>query len=205
MAQAVVLAAGLSSRVQTNKLTLMLGQKSVIETLVITLKQYCAKVIVVTGHYRKDVEDLLYGIDGVICVHNEGYATGMFSSVVKGMEYVTEDVLLTPGDSPFILESTINALLAAEGELRVPVFEGRWGHPLFIGQALIPALLKEPMTSTLKQFRNRYPVTEVVVMDPGSLKDIDTIEDYHRMKKEWKGAEDENPKLYQTVESRGSL
>lgn len=195
MAQAVVLAAGLSSRTQTNKLALTLGQKSVIETLVITLKQHCTKVIVVTGHYKMDVEDLLNNFDDVQCVHNEGYAAGMFSSVIKGMECATEDVLLTPGDSPFILGSTISALLDAGGDLRVPVFEGRRGHPLFIGKALIPALLKEPMTSTLKQFRNRYPVTEVLVTDPGSLKDIDTIEDYHRMKKEWKGAENENPKL----------
>lgn len=187
MAQAVVLAAGMSSRAKTNKLALTLGKKSILAILVTTLQQHCSEIIVVTGHYKSEVEDLLGTFSNVKFVHNEAYERGMFSSVLKGVGEVTEDFLLIPGDCPLIDDTTVLALLLAEGSVRVPVSSGRRGHPLFIGKELIEALRQEPITSNLKLFRDRYPLTEVEVMDSGVLKDIDTIEAYNRVKKAWKG------------------
>lgn len=187
MTQAIVLAAGMSSRAKTNKLALTLGDQSILAILVATLQRHCSEIIVVTGHYKSEVEALLSPFDGVKFVHNEAYTLGMFSSVLKGVGEVTENFLLVPGDCPLTDDTTLVALLEADGPVRVPVSDGRRGHPLFIGKELIEALLQEPVSSNLKRFRDRYPLTEVDVRDAGVLRDIDTIEAYNRVKKIWKG------------------
>lgn len=182
MPQAIVLAAGLSSRAKTNKLALPIGGEAVLVKLVKVLLRYCSKVIVVTGHYRAEVEDLLKPLDGVETVYNENYMAGMFTSVQKGVAMVSDDFLLTPGDYPLIDGSTIQALLASRGDLRVPVSHNRRGHPIFIKKTLISALLEEAADANLKDFRDRYEVTYVEVEDRGAILDIDTMEDYHNMK-----------------------
>ena len=187
MAQAIVLAAGLSSRAKRNKLALSLGHRSILQILVTTLQQTCREIIVVTGHYREDVEQLLEGYDHVTFVHNEDYEKGMFSSVLTGVAQVKEDFVITPGDCPSIQEATIKALLASEGLLRVPLVGKRRGHPLFVSFELVDKLLQEPVESNLKVFRDRYPITEVLVKDTGSLVDIDTYEQYQQLKRMWKG------------------
>jgi len=187
MAQAIVLAAGLSSRARTNKLALSLGHRSLLQILVRTLQEDCREIIVVTGHYKEEVEALLEGYDQVTFVHNKDYMKGMFSSVLKGASCVVEDFLITPGDCPSIDPGTIKALLASSGDIRVPLVGKRRGHPLFISFNLVDQLLKEPLESNLKVFRDRYPITDVVVEDPGALVDIDTVEEYQQLKRIWKG------------------
>ena len=187
MAQAIVLAAGLSSRAKRNKLALSLGHRSILQILVTTLQQSCREIVVVTGHYKNEVEQLLEGYDKVTFVHNEDYIKGMFSSVLAGVRYIEEDFLITPGDCPSIQSETIDALLASSGVLRVPLVGERRGHPLFISFELVDKLLQEPIESNLKVFRDRYPITEVTVQDQGSIVDIDTYEEYQQLKRMWKG------------------
>lgn len=187
MAQAVVLAAGMSSRAKTNKLALSLGHRSILQILVTTLQESCEQIIVVTGHYKEEVEQLLAGYDRVIFVHNKDYKKGMFSSVLTGVGQVEEDFLITPGDCPSIQSGTIEALLASKGDLRVPLVGKRRGHPLFVSFELVDQLLQEPIESNLKIFRDRFPITEVLVKDTGSIVDIDTYEEYQQLKRMWKG------------------
>lgn len=184
MPQAVVLAAGLSSRAKTNKLALTIDGEAVLVKLVKVLLNNCSKVIVVTGHYKEEVEALVAHLPGVETVYNEGYMGGMFTSVLKGVALVEEDFFLTPGDYPLIDDGTIKALLNGSGDIRVPVSHQRRGHPIFMKHALIKALLDEPAASNLKVFRDQYEVTYIEVEDRGAILDIDTMEDYHNLNKE---------------------
>ena len=129
-------------------------------------------------------------MEGVRCGYNAGYEKGMFSSVQTGVGEMTEDFFLTPGDYPLLKPSTLATLLRHRGPVRVPTFEGRGGHPIFISGSLIEALLKEPYASNLKRFRDRQTVTWVPVDDRGSIEDMDTIEDYENIHEMIKRAKD---------------
>lgn len=179
--QAVILAAGLSSRAKQNKLQLPIQGIPILQRIVMTLQQKCDLVIVVTGRYQHDVLELLDGMKGVQLVHNEAYELGMFTSVQKGVSVVQGDFFLVPGDVPIFSVDTLDRLASAHGMFRVPVFEGRRGHPIFMEGSLVTSLLKEPPTSNLRKFRDRYDVVYVEVPDPGVAMDVDTLEDYEQL------------------------
>ena len=104
----------------------------------------------------------------------------------KVVKEIDDDFFITPGDYPLIMKSTYEKILNAKGILRVPTFNNRRGHPLFISKELIGDLLCESDDSNLKEFRNKYVITNVETNDSGILKDIDTVNDYIKLKTERK-------------------
>lgn len=178
MCQAIVLAAGYSSRAKTNKLILDYKGLPILTNLVMTLLQVCEDVIVVTGHYHDEVVSLVKDLERVEVIYNQNYDRGMFSSVQKGLAAITSDFFVIPGDCPIVKIETCELLLEAEGVIAVPVYEGRKGHPIRIRASLIEALRNEPNDSNLKHFRDKHPVTLVSVTDQGVLIDVDTMKDY---------------------------
>jgi molybdenum cofactor cytidylyltransferase len=99
--------------------------------------------------------------------------------------------LLIPADHPVFMAETVKILLEAArhnpGRILVPTHGGRRGHPtvfrwkhaLEIDQ--IPA--GEGFNWVLK--RNSADVIEVAVASPSVLVDLDTPEDYERLRKLW--------------------
>ncbi|MEZ5990521.1 MAG: NTP transferase domain-containing protein [Planctomycetota bacterium] len=85
--------------------------------------------------------------------------------------------LVAPVDHPLVAVATLRALLAAEGELRVPVHAGRRGHPVWVGAGHGPAILAGP-ASLRELFRGAgVEVAEVPVDDPAVLANLDRPED----------------------------
>ena len=89
-------------------------------------------------------------------VHNFDYENGMFSSVQKGVENLDGDCFIIPGDYPLINKDTYYETLRQKGEIRVPVYKGKKGHPIFLEKAVVKKLKLEPTESNLKAFRNKY-------------------------------------------------
>ncbi|MDP3129916.1 MAG: hypothetical protein Q8N15_01145, partial [Bacillota bacterium] len=79
---------------------------------------------------------------------------------------------------------TVRALLAATGEIRVPGYQKKTGHPIFIAADLRHKLLSADETDDLRSFRDRAGFTVVPTEDPGILIDIDSIDDYRKLKTE---------------------
>jgi molybdenum cofactor cytidylyltransferase len=161
-------------------LTWKLGGQSIIRRCVDAYLAVCQKVLVVTGHYRQEIEDELSGLRGVELVHNPDYAQGMFSSVQAGIARVTEDFFLSPGDIPGISPQTLRQLIEAPGQVRIPTLQGKKGHPVFCSLDCQPLLQHEPGDSTLKQALAKIGLTLLPVSDAGILQDIDTPGDYGR-------------------------
>jgi molybdenum cofactor cytidylyltransferase len=63
----------------------------------------------------------------------------------------------------------------------VPSFSFKLGHPIFFNQSYKDVLLNT-MYDNLKSFRNAYDYEIIDVDDEGILFDIDTIEDFNRLK-----------------------
>jgi len=124
----------------------------------------------------------------VTFVRNPLFANGMFDSVRCGVGATRGDMLILPGDMPLVSGTTVARLLAARGDVRVPTYRKRTGHPIFVAAALRAALLSYDGDGGLRGFRDRQGYAAVPTDDPGILADVDTLDDYRRLtQREGKG------------------
>ena len=135
---AVVLAAGLSSRMGSNKLLAEWRGKPLLRWTVETaLASEARPIIVVTGHESAKVESALKGLD-VRFVHNLHYASGLSASLKAGIHAVPgncDGAIVLLGDMPEIATSLIDRMIAAfsppDGRsICVAVHESRRGNPV---------------------------------------------------------------------------
>ena len=184
---AVVVAAGMSSRMGDFKPMLSIGSISVAQRVVATLKQAgAARVVVVTGYNAEELERHLAS-SGVVFLRNENYrTTHMFDSALIGLRYLRDkcrQVLFTPVDIPLFTAATVDALLTSGAELPCPVCGGTRGHPILMSANVIDRVLEDSGESGLDGALSRcgVPMTLVEVDDPGILHDADTPEDYREL------------------------
>ncbi|NLF28693.1 MAG: nucleotidyltransferase family protein [Clostridiales bacterium] len=178
--EGVILAAGRSSRTAPDcKLVFRLAGRTMLERSVESMRPFCARIYVVTGAHAETVADILRGREGVLLVHNPDFAAGMYGSVKAGLRRTHADkVFVLPGDCPLVEPGVYAALLAADGEIVLPEWKGRAGHPVLLNRSVIPALLRDEACESLRQFIAAYGSTRVAVDCPGILTDIDTVEAY---------------------------
>ena len=184
---AVVVAAGMSSRMGDFKPMLSIGSISIAQRVVATLKQAgAARVVVGTGYNAEELERHLAG-SGVVFLRNEAYrTTHMFDSALIGLRYLRDkcrQVLFTPVDIPLFTSATVEALLSSGAELACPVCGGSRGHPILMSAGVIDRILTDSGEGGLQGALERcgVPMTFVEVPDPGILHDADTPEDYREL------------------------
>lgn len=184
---AVVVAAGMSSRMGDFKPMLSIGEISVAQRVVATLRQAGAeRVVVVTGYNADELERHL-SKSGAVFVRNEEYrTTEMFDSALIGLKYIRgkcDRILFTPVDVPLFTAATVRELLDSGAELACPVCGGQRGHPILMSPNVVDRLLRDSGEDGLKGALSRcgVPMTLVDVPDPGILHDADTPEDYRQL------------------------
>jgi len=181
MPQGIILAAGTSSRAKTNKLLLKHQGLFLIEHAIKGMRPFVTKIVVVTGHYHDEMVPVLNRLANVEIVHNQSYMSGMFSSILAGLAHIETDCFILPGDCPFPGAEVYEKLLAATDTIRVPEYDGRLGHPIWLAKDVLEKLRNEPLSGNLKEFRDRHGFTRVPVGDRNIITDIDTIADYRRL------------------------
>ena len=184
---AVIVAAGMSSRMGDFKPMMNIGSISIAQRIVATLHQAgVERIIVVTGYNAQQLERHLAG-NGLIFLRNEAYAsTQMFDSAKIGLSYLRDkcdQILFTPVDIPLFTALTVTKLLESAAPLACPVCEGKTGHPLLISSSLLDTILSDRGENGLQGAISRCGVTmtQVPVEDPGVLHDADTPEDYQSL------------------------
>ena len=181
---AVIVAAGLSSRMGDFKPMLTMGSISVSKRIIATLRHAgVERIVVVTGYRADDLEHHL-ARSGVLFFRNENYrTTDMLQSACIGLRYLKvscERILFTPVDVPLFTSETVRQLLAQDGDYICPVCDGAMGHPILMSSRLVEGILNDSGEGGLKGALSRsgFPMIPVPVKDFGILKDMDTKEDY---------------------------
>jgi len=181
---ALIVAAGMSSRMGDFKPMLSIGSISIAQRIVATLRQAGAdRIVMVTGYNATVLERHLSG-NGLIFLRNEDYATTqMFDSVKIGLRYLQDKcdkVLFTPVDVPLFTARTVRQLVETDAELACPMCEGRQGHPILICTRLVGETLIDSGEQGLKGAMDRcsVPLLRLEVDDPGTVHDADTPEEY---------------------------
>lgn len=187
---ALILAAGSSRRMGTQKLLLPLGKSTIIETVIENvLNSSIENVIVVLGANQEEIRNTLAHLPVQFC-HNEEHEKGMLSSVICGIRALPEDALtalIFLGDQPGIPPAVTNSVIDTYNEelvgIVIPVHNHRRGHPLLVDMKYRKEIELLDLEEGLRALRHHFPqdVLEVEVDEPGILVDIDTREDYRKV------------------------
>ncbi|WP_051328359.1 nucleotidyltransferase family protein [Desulfatirhabdium butyrativorans] len=184
---AIVLSAGMSSRIGGFKPLLPLAGKTLLEHVLSLYRSVGISDIRVVAGYRGD--ELIPPAErfGARVVFNPDFQTGMFSSVVAGIVDLSpgcSGFFIHPVDIPLVRCETLIALRKAfqQGKSSVyyPSFQERRGHPPLISAIHVKAIQSWHGRGGLRMFLRNHQddATDVPVGDPFILKDIDTPEDY---------------------------
>jgi molybdenum cofactor cytidylyltransferase len=145
-------------------------------------------VCVVLGHHRKEIEERL---SLPFAVFNADYEKGMVTSLQAGIRALNKDVsgaFLFLVDHPVVDPLTIEAMMQrlSPDRIVVPVFEGRRGHPVLFGSGILQEILDLPSSQGANIVVRKDPgrIVEVAVNAPGILVDIDTPEDFEKLRSE---------------------
>jgi len=181
----IVLAGGSSTRAKVNKLLLEVDRKPLISHTINTISPFVNKVIVVTGKYHNELCKIIQNCE---IVFNSNHELGMFSSILTGVnKAIGKDVLIIPGDITNVSSTTIKALLSGSKAIRIPSFNGKTGHPVFIDKHYVELLSKEPIDYKLCDFiaKHNNDVEIIEVNDSFINFDVDTLDDYNKLRKEF--------------------
>jgi CTP:molybdopterin cytidylyltransferase MocA/xanthine/CO dehydrogenase XdhC/CoxF family maturation factor len=182
----IILAAGMSSRMGQNKLTLPLEGKPLVRHAVqAALAGKLSPVIVVTGHDAQPLKDALADLP-VQFAHNEAFAKGLSTSLRTGIAMVPpgcEGAMVLLGDMPAISPELITRLAAAfdpaqSRTICVATARGERGHPVIWGRRLFSDIeqLQGDAGARSLMALHADQVCEVEAGDGTPLVDIDTPE-----------------------------
>jgi molybdenum cofactor cytidylyltransferase len=186
---AVVLAAGRSERMGSQKLLLPLSDKPVIAHVVGALSRSQAEqVIVVIG---RDGERLRAAVADhtVQFAENPNPASDMLGSVRCGLRALPakcEAAFVVLGDQPGIKHSLVDELIHCwqrnRGKIILPFCDGHRGHPVLISSQLFEPL-NHSSSDSLRGFLESHVSETYNLRVSTTLEDMDTPADYERLRK----------------------
>ncbi len=189
MITALVLAAGLSTRMGQPKMLLPWGGSIVIDQVVNTLiDAQLDDICVVTGGSHEEIKEALTRRKAKL-IYNPDYANGeMLSSVQLGLRSIrpeSEAALIVLGDQPqieiWVIKAIVTEFRIEQKSIVVPSYQMHRGHPWLIERSMWEGIQRLEPPSTLHDFLldNQGSIAYVNVDTTSILQDLDTPEDYH--------------------------
>ncbi len=186
---AIVLAAGESRRMGSQKLLLPFGRTTVMGHVVDELlRSDLDAVYVVVGHEGNRISEEL-SRRSVTLVTNPDYRLGMLSSVRCGLWALPQQcdkALVVLGDQPAITSELANQMIqsfrATDKGILVPLYRGKRGHPILFSIHYRNEIMASFDDVGLRGLLQAHPddIFELNVSTPAVLSDIDCPDDYRR-------------------------
>jgi molybdenum cofactor cytidylyltransferase len=193
---ALLPAAGQSTRMGRPKLSLPLGDCTILEQVVRTFREGgVGKVLVVLGPASEDLAGLAERAGAKALVLREGTAD-MRATVEHGLAWFESEFapqpndpwLLCPADHPVLEPGVIVQLLEAwqrrgSKSILVPTFQGQRGHPTAIAWRHCEGIRSLPPSLGMNVYLRKHAdeTLEVPMTSDSILFDLDTPEDYLRL------------------------
>jgi len=200
MAYALIPAAGKSRRMGRPKLSLPLGDRSVLEHVISALQEGgITDILVVLGPHVAHMSAVLHRAGARVLVPADETHT-MRETVEQGLTWLdnrfhpgpADSWFLIPADYPILEPAILRKLMRKRERNRrysifIPTYHGRRGHPALIGWKHVEAIRSLPPETGLNVYlrRQQKRTLEVPVDSPTILWDLDTPEDYERILAAW--------------------
>ena len=188
---AVVLAAGMSSRMGTLKQLVKIGDQTLLETTLRAVYASRARETILVLGYQADTISKKVSIPVTTkLVHNEDYEKGMSASIRVGIQSVAPDssaALIVLADQPFLKASIIDKLIEeyekSHSPIVIPVYKGFRGNPVLIDRSLFPEMMQISGDIGCRSLFGLHAdqILKVTVDDIGILIDIDTARDLSKL------------------------
>jgi molybdenum cofactor cytidylyltransferase len=175
-ARAVVLAAGVSSRIGRQKLLMDFRGRKLIEYTLEAARAW--DPIVVAG---PEVTRYLAGRPGLEVILNERPERGMSYSLALVNHAVAREraLLVLLGDKPLIQTESIESVcsVAEDADIVFPVYRGVPGHPVRLSPRARSYIDTLPAGDTVRLLRDRIELRQCAVEtdDPGAVFDVDEL------------------------------
>jgi molybdenum cofactor cytidylyltransferase len=189
---ALILAAGASSRMGRPKQLLEWeGRPLVRAAAEVALAAQLDPLLVVVGGAQAQVAEALAELP-LRLIANPDYAAGQSTSLRAGIAALGRDadaVVVLLGDQPFVTAAIVERLAAEWRSSRAlivaPTYAGQRGNPVLFARAVFPELLAVQGDQGARAVlaANRARVRLVPFDDVRPLADIDTPEDYERLRR----------------------
>ncbi|MGC6431562.1 MAG: nucleotidyltransferase family protein [Jejuia sp.] len=188
-----ILAAGASSRMGSPKQVLKWGNTSLLEHAITNSKKSNAKEVIVVLGANNDTISSQITTDDVSVVINKEWEKGLGRSIASAVLYVldsnkVEGLLIVLADQPFVTSTYLNEMILTfnlnTGKIIATAYDSdRFGVPALFDKSYFEELSRlvgdEGAKAILKKYNH-----QVVVLSPDFQNwDIDTKEDYKRLKK----------------------
>lgn len=190
---AIVLAAGTSRRMGTQKLLLSLGGSPLVQIVVEAANASVVDlVVVVLGHDAGNVRRAL-PVGRQRDIFNPDFETGMASSLRAGIRALpseTAGAIVLLGDQPLIDSATIDVVCktatACPQGIVVPTYQGRRGHPVYFPARLFQEIAGIVGDEGARSIIRRHP-DSVRELELGETRDLDadTPPAYAALASEW--------------------
>jgi len=187
----LIVAAGMSSRMEDFKPLLPLDGKPILQHSIDNLRVGGAKsIMVVIGNRARDLQPLLESSQAGYVLNPQYSTTDMFTSVKIGLRQLArcDAVFFMPGDVPLFLPYSLQVMQRQLQSPDVgwvqPCYKGQSGHPVLIASVCFDTILSYEGECGLQGALSICPGRHIGLdlPDKGCLLDADTPEDYEELR-----------------------
>ena len=154
---------------------LQVGAIPIIRRIVITYQQVGVfPIVVVVGGDDEELKRELSPLDVIFLKHDQDRIPELMDSVRTGLEYLhgkCRRMVFTPVNVPMFTPDTLQQLLATDGDIVAPSWQGKGGHPIVIADEVMLQILVTELTihRDSAKFINRYGCARYFAHNQGLL------------------------------------
>jgi molybdenum cofactor cytidylyltransferase len=198
---AVILAAGVSSRMGEAKQLLRFGGNTLLEQVIENVRgSRVDEIVLVLGHEAKTIQERV-GIKNLKVAVNEAYQQGMGTSLRTGLAALDSGIdgaLIVLADQPFVRPATLDLLIReyerSRAQILIPMYKGFRGNPVLLDRSVFAEVMGLGGDIGCRAIFGDHleGIVKVPVEDIGILLDLDSKADIERMQNFGVGSGDEN-------------
>jgi molybdenum cofactor cytidylyltransferase len=184
----LILAAGLSGRMNSFKPLLKIKDQTIIQVIVDKLLNVCDDVVIVTGYKSDEIKSVIKKSDRIKFVFNDEYEKGMFTSLKKGLSELNNSdwTIYHFVDQPFLpgkFYSDFVTRIDQNYNWIQPEYNSAKGHPILIARSIYQIILNESDGGSLRSISVNSVINKFIwsCNYPQIHDDMDTPEEFNKL------------------------